>query len=343
MIHIDGSQGEGGGQILRSALAMSMAFGKPFTIFNIRANRSKPGLMRQHLTAVEAAAAICGARVTGAAPASRELVFIPGPVRAGTHRFSVGTAGSTTLVLQAIIPALLFADEPSEITIEGGTHAHWAPPFEFFQRALIPQLNTLGCTITATLESHGFYPAGGGRIRVRIQPTSVPTALRLETRGAIVSRRASVILAKLPREIALRELDRVREMLQWDVDPAGITHLDQPLCTGNAMFLEVASEHVTEVFSSIGEQGKPAQQVADDAINEVREYLAADVPVGGHMADQLMVPMAVASSKGAGECAFRTLGFSRHAATNSEVVELFVPGASRTVREENSTRWSVHI
>jgi RNA 3'-terminal phosphate cyclase (ATP) len=341
MIHIDGSQGEGGGQILRSSLALSMALGEPFEITGIRANRPKPGLMRQHLTAVEAAAAICSARVEGASPGSPRLVFEPGAVRGGSFRFSVGTAGSTTLVLQAVLPALLFTGERSELVIEGGTHARWAPTFDYFERAMLPLLSRLGGGVTGRLESHGFYPAGGGRIRVEIGAGTAARALRLEDRGEVRTCRAAVVLAKLPPVIARRELERVRERLGWEVDPQGVRQCERALSPGNVVLLEVESEHVTEVFSAIGEQGKPSERVADEVIDEVRAYLASDAPAGPYTADQLMVPMAVACARGAGACSLRTPAFTGHASTNAEVIEAFLPGLSRTARDERGVRWSV--
>lgn len=343
MIRIDGSIGEGGGQILRSALALSMALGRPFTISRIRANRPKPGLMRQHLTAVEAAAAISNATVTGASTGSCEFTFEPGEITAGTRTFSVGTAGSTTLVLQAVLPALLFADGPSEITIEGGTHARWAPPFEFMDRALVPLLNRLGSNVTLTLERHGFYPAGGGRLRAVIEPGAAPRSLDVDSRGELRTRRPRVLIARLAREIAERELVRVRERLGWEHDHTCIEMLVRTPSPGNILFLEVASEGITEVFSGIGEQGKPAEAVADEAIDEVVEYLSADAPVGRHLADQLMVPMAIAASRGAGRCGFRTLPLSRHATTNAEIINAFMPGAMRTEVDGSGTRWSIGI
>lgn len=341
LLHIDGSQGEGGGQILRSALSLSMALGRPFRISKLRANRPKPGLMRQHLTAVEAAAAICSAKVEGARAGSRELEFIPGPVRGGSHRLQIGTAGSTTLVLQAILPALLFADEPSEIIVEGGTHARGAPPFEFLERSLIPVLNRLGPTVTATLERHGFYPAGGGRIRVTVAPASAPRPMHLEQRGEISSRRASILLSGLHVVIAQREIARIRERLGWELDHSSIVQPPRTPSPGNAVTLEVASEHATEVCCAFGEQGKLAEMVADEAVDLVREYLAADVPVGRYLADQLMVPLAIATARGAGECSFRTLPLSRHGQTNSAVVGMFVDGAPRVHESNGAARWSV--
>ena len=170
MIEIDGSQGEGGGQILRTALALALVTGKPFRITNIRAGRKKPGLLRQHLTAIQAAMAVGGAAAEGATIGSRDLVFHPGAITPGTYRFAVGTAGSTTLVLQTILPALLCAGGESMLTLEGGTHNPFAPPFDFLQTTFLPQVNRLGPKVEAVLERPGFYPAGGGRFRV--SPTS---------------------------------------------------------------------------------------------------------------------------------------------------------------------------
>src|SRR6185369_8211050 len=170
MIALDGSQGEGGGQILRSALALSLVTGTPFRIDNIRARRARPGLMRQHLTAVEAAAAVGAARTSGAALGSRSLTFAPTTVKAGEHTFSVGTAGSATLVLQTVLPSLLTADRPSSLVLEGGTHNPSSPPFDFLAKAFLPIVAGMGAQVEATLERPGFYPAGGGRFRVTVAP-----------------------------------------------------------------------------------------------------------------------------------------------------------------------------
>lgn len=323
LLTIDGSAGEGGGQILRSSLALSLALGVPFRITNIRANREKPGLMRQHLTAVEAAAAISSAQCEGAAAGSRELLFVPGPLRPGNYRFAIGTAGSTTMVLQAILPPLLFADAPSELTIEGGTHTRWAPPFEFLERSLLPALRGLGASVTARLDRYGFYPAGGGAIHVRIEPTAAPRPVLLHERGAILDRSAEVVLSRLPFDVALRELEAVRERLGWETDPRNVTTVSRSASPGNTITLGITSEGISEAFCAIGEHRKPASAVAGEAIDQVRAYLAAGVPVGSYLADQLMVPMAIAAARGAGRCGFTTLPLSRHASTNSEIVERF--------------------
>ena len=169
-VHIDGSQGEGGGQIVRSALALALITGRPITIENLRAKRPKPGLMRQHLAAVHAALAVCDGRAEGDELGSRRLGFEPQQVRGGEYRFKLPTAGSATLVLQTVLPALMIAEAPSAVVLEGGTHNPWAPPFDFLQAAFLPLLSRMGPRVSASLQRHGFYPAGGGQFTVTIEP-----------------------------------------------------------------------------------------------------------------------------------------------------------------------------
>ena len=342
LVTIDGAAGEGGGQVLRSSLALSMAMGVPFRITNIRANRDRPGLMRQHLTAVQAAASMCAARCDGAAVGSTELLFAPGDVRAGTHHFTIGTAGSTTLVLQAIVPALLFAESPSEILVEGGTHARWAPPYEFFERCLAPVLERTGARVQTTLVRHGFYPAGGGAIRVRVEPTRRPQAVTLHERGEILRRSVEVILAKIPFDVARRELEVLRAKLNWPTSPQDVRTVTDSIGPGNAVLLELASENVCELCCVLGEHGKRAEAVAAEAVDLVREYLVANVPVGFHLADQLMVPMAIAALRSGRTCGFTTMSLSRHARTNSDVVAAFLRRSPRiTQLDERRVRWEV--
>src|SRR5262245_8429391 len=203
MVTIDGSIGEGGGQILRTALSLSLVTGKPFRIEKIRAGREKPGLLRQHLTAVNAALQIGQAKADGIIVGATELTFIPGKIVAGAYRFAIGTAGSTTLVLQTVLPALLTADGPSRLTLEGGTHNPFAPPFEFLQRTFLPVLNRMGPQVTVSLERPGFYPAGGGRFNVAIQPCERLRSVELKDRGEIQRRLAKAVVAGLPKEIGL--------------------------------------------------------------------------------------------------------------------------------------------
>ncbi len=318
MIRIDGSEGEGGGQVLRTALALSLATATPFEIVNIRAKRKKPGLLRQHLTSVQAATAIGAAQVEGASLGSTSLTFTPGRVRPGEYAFSVGTAGSAMLVLQTVLPPLLVADAPSTITVEGGTHNPAAPPFDFIDRVFLPAVEQMGPRVSRALERHGFYPAGGGRVVVGIDPA--PRLARWEglERGAITGRRLRVLLANLPPHIARREAAVVLKDLNWPADAATIEEPAPVNGPGNAVLIEIESERAREVFSSFGETGVAAEAVAGRAVEEARRYLVAGVPVGRHLADQLMPLLAL----GAGG-SYRTMTLTQHALTNAGIVKLF--------------------
>jgi RNA 3'-terminal phosphate cyclase (ATP) len=319
MIQIDGAQGEGGGQILRSALTLSLVTQTPFRIAKIRAGRKRPGLMRQHLTAVEAAAKISNASVDGAEVSSQELTFRPGPVRGGAYEFAVGTAGSTTLVFQTVFPALALAAEPSSLVLEGGTHNPFAPPFDFLARAFLPLIERLGPKATATLERPGFYPAGGGKIRVNIQPARTFENLELLERGAVLSRRAAATVALLPRTIGEREVGVVRSRLGLEAVDAEVIFIRDAAGPGNIVCIDIVSEHVTEVFVGFGEKGVSAEQVGGKAALEASAYLEANVPVGAHLADQLILPL----SLGAGGV-FRTVPPTAHTRTQCEVVRAFL-------------------
>jgi RNA 3'-terminal phosphate cyclase (ATP) len=318
MLDLDGSMGEGGGQILRTSLALSMVTGTPVRIRGIRARRARPGLMRQHLTAVEAAARVSGARVEGAEVGSREIVFVPGEVRPGEYRFDIGTAGSTTLILQTLLPALLHAPGPSRLTLEGGTHNPQAPPFDYLERVFLPLLRRMGARIEAVLERPGFYPAGGGRFSVTIDPPARLSGLELLERGEIRSRRAVAILSALPRHVGERELRHVVRETGWDPASQEIREVVSP-GPGNVLLLEVESEALTEIFAGFGERGVPAEEVAARALREMRRYLDAGVPVGEHLADQLLLPLALAGSG-----AFATLPLSLHATTQIDLIPRFL-------------------
>ena len=336
MLVLDGSQGEGGGQILRSALGLSLLTGTPFRIDNIRAGRPRPGLMRQHLTAVEAAAAVGGGEVSGAAVGARSLFFRPGRPRGGDYHFSVGTAGSTTLVLQTVLPALITAPGPSTILLEGGTHNPSSPPFEFLARSFLPLLARMGPRVEAALERPGFYPAGGGRLRVTIAPCARLQPMVLEERGVIVGRRARALVSNLPRTIAEREVDRLTTALGWDARAFSIERVDSA-GPGNVVLVEVESENVTEVFVGFGEKHLQAELVADRAAGEAMEYLAAGVPVGPHLADQLILPLALA-----GGGSFRTIAPTNHTRTQLAVVQRFLELTPRmTEVGDGSWRFSV--
>lgn len=337
MIVLDGSYGEGGGQILRTALSLSLVTGAPFRIEKIRARRERPGLLRQHLTAVSAAQAAGQARVEGAELGSSELSFFPGRIRPGTYRFATGTAGSATLVLQTVLPALLIASGPSQITLEGGTHNPLAPPFDFLAETFLPVIERMGPKISAVLERPGFYPAGGGKFTVSIKPAAATakklSPLDLLERGPIRRRQAKALVAGLPRQIAERELAVVERRLGWKGAELEAVVLPGRRGPGNALLLEIGCERITEVFAAFGARGVPAEAVAESAVKEAQDYLSAAVPVGAHLADQLLIPMALA-----GQGSFRTLPLTPHAATNIEIIKKFLPVAIEVAAEGEGRR-----
>jgi RNA 3'-terminal phosphate cyclase (ATP) len=337
MIRIDGSSGEGGGQILRSSLSLSLATGKAFRIENIRAKRERPGLLRQHLAAVLAAAEIGGVEVEGASLGSRTLAFIPGTVRPGEHRFVIGTAGSTTLVFQTILPALMTAAAPSRITIEGGTHNLKAPPFEFLERCFLPVISRLGPKVNVSLERYGFYPAGGGCFTAIIEPCGRLSTIDLTERGEITRRSVVAIVANLPRGIAQREIDTVAKLLNWGTERMEIVETKNSVGPGNIALIELAtSAGITELFCGFGRLGASAESVAAEAVKEARAYMASEGAVGEHLADQLLLPFALA-----GGGVFTAEKLNRHARTNMDVISSFLPVNFAIVQESRRARVEV--
>lgn len=337
MVVIDGSAGEGGGQILRTSLALSLVTGAPFRIEAIRAGRRKPGLLRQHLTAVQAAAEISGARVEGADMGSLALTFSPRAVVPGDYGFSIGTAGSATLVLQTVLPAFLTASKPSTIKLEGGTHNPAAPPFEFLERAFFPIINGMGPTVQGTLVRHGFYPAGGGSLSVSIGPALRLQGFEIHERGGIALRRATAIVSHLSEQIARRELEVVARKLSWKEEWLHTKVVSDSHGPGNVLLLEIGSERSHEVIAAFGARGISAEAVAEHAVDEARQYLASEVPIGTHLADQILLPLSIA-----GEGSYRTQTPSRHLRTNAEVIERFL---GRRIRMEPSVgeSWNVTV
>jgi RNA 3'-terminal phosphate cyclase (ATP) len=320
MVVIDGSLGEGGGQILRSSLSLSLATGKPFRIENIRANRKKPGLLRQHLTAVLAAADVGDGEVEGASLGSRALTFVPGKVRPGDYRFAIGTAGSGTLVLQTILPALMTASGPSRIVIEGGTHNPLAPPFDFLARCFLPLIDRMGPKVKVALHRYGFYPAGGGRFTVEIAPSPELQPLTLDERGEIVGRRVIAVIANLPYHIARREMDTAGRLLEWEPECLFCEDTKNSVSPGNLVMVEVTSNLLTEIFTAFGSRGVTAEEVARDAAKQARAYLASSAAVDEHLADQLLLPLALAGSG-----SFTARNLNLHAQTNMDVIRRFLP------------------
>jgi RNA 3'-terminal phosphate cyclase (ATP) len=327
MLQLDGRSGEGGGQILRTALSLALVTGQPFRLTSIRARRRTPGLLRQHLTSVQAAASIGNASVEGAEIGSTELTFRPGALQGGEHRFAVGTAGSATLVFQTALPALLRASTPSTILLEGGTHNPMAPSFDFLERAFLPLLRRIGADVRAELRSWGFYPAGGGHLAFHVEPWVNTYPLALLERGEHRATWAVAAYAGLPFAVAERELEAVGRALgiaAADRRPLVVRNSRGP---GNALLVGIEHEHVTELIAALGEKGKSAEQVAAEAAEEARAYLAHGAPVGEHLADQLLLPLALGQGG-----VYRTGPLSLHTQTQIETIQRFLSATIR-VRE----------
>lgn len=336
MLTIDGGHGEGGGQIIRSALALSLATGAPFRIDRIRAGRAKPGLLRQHLTGVEAARAISRAEVDGAQLGSRTLTFRPGALVPGPYRFDIGSAGSTLLVVQAILPAMLRDGGAWRLELEGGTHNPSAPSFDFFHRALAPVLARLGAPVAITLGRAGFYPRGGGRITVELAAGGRLGGLELIERGAVRERHVTAIVANLSRAIGEREVATATARLGWDGSAGDVAIVESP-GPGNTVSIAVACDHVTEIFTAHGERGVPAERVALAAADECAAYLAATAPVGEYLADQLLVPLALGQGG-----RFATTIVSDHTRTQIDLLRQFL-GIEIAVHDRGDLGWELIV
>jgi RNA 3'-terminal phosphate cyclase (ATP) len=321
-LSIDGSYGEGGGQILRTALALAALLGRPVTIDHIRANRPKPGLRPQHLRAVRALAEITAAGLQGDRENSTRLTFMPQKLRGGTFRFDIGTAGACTLLVAAVLPPLLFAPEPSEVVITGGTHVPFSPPYHYFAEVFLPVIAAMGGKVESKLGRWGWYPAGGGEIKLQITPCRRLKAMRLEERGELQSLQLLIGLTNLPAHIAGRE----EETLQRQLTASGY-RLESRLVTptsagqGNGLFLKAAFARTVVAFSALGRRGVPAEQVAGEVGHAWLTFVQSRAAVDLHLADQLIPYMALAD----GDSSLVTEQLSGHLLTNIRVVEQFLP------------------
>lgn len=317
MIELDGT--EGGGQLLRSALTLALCTGTGFSMRNIRGRRRRPGLMRQHLTAVNAAATVGSAAVHGAELGATALRFEPGEVKGGEYHFATGSAGSATLVLQTVLPALWQAAMPSRLRLEGGTHNPLAPSADFIAGAYLPALARMGVQVAFKLEQHGFHPAGGGMLEVQVAPCAALQACSFDARGAMAAIEARVLMSGLPANIGQRELDVLAEQLGVDAHPRHVHVVRPALGPGNVALVQVRHAAHAEVFSGHGERGVSAEQVAARLAADVQRYLQGDACVGEHLSDQLLLPMALA---GAGS--FTTQAISEHLTSNARLIEKFL-------------------
>ncbi|MFV0297418.1 MAG: RNA 3'-terminal phosphate cyclase [Hyphomicrobiaceae bacterium] len=336
MLTIDGSQGEGGGQVLRTSLTLSMLSGMPVRIENIRAGRAKPGLLRQHLACVQAAARISNAAVEGAALGARTLAFAPQEIQGGTYDFKVASAGSSTLVFQTVVLPLLAAERSSRVTFSGGTHNPFAPTFDYLARVFVPLLKRMGARLDLAFERYGFYPAGGGRWVAAIEPSGRLRQITLESAGVLRRRRILALVANIPFDVARREVETARALLNWTSDTTDprTVQADGP---GNVLAVEIERDGVTEQFTGFGARGLSAEALAQGVVGEVRDHAVAGVPVGPHLADQLLLPMALA---GAG--AFVTVTPQLHTRTNIAVIEKFLP-LKFGIDELENARWRISV
>lgn len=304
---------------MRTSLALSLVTGQAFRMENIRAGRKKPGLLNQHLTAVKAAKTVGAAEVMGAELGSLTIEFHPGSLKPGCYRFAVGTAGSATLVLQTILPPLLIASAPSSITFEGGTHNPAAPPFDFLRRCFAPIIGRMGPRLELTLHLPGFFPAGGGSFHAQIDPVEQLKPIELLERGGVQDRRARALVSRLSPQIGKRELAFIQNELGWNADECQVESVSSA-GPGNALLLEMQAENVTAIFTGFGERGRSAEDLAKGAVAAAKTWLSADVPADEHLADQLLLPMAVA-----GGGSFRTTKPSAHSITNASIIQRFLP------------------
>ncbi|GIX49340.1 MAG: ribosomal subunit interface protein [Candidatus Tectimicrobiota bacterium] len=322
MLQIDGARGEGGGQILRSALTLSLLTGTPVHLINIRARRPKPGLMPQHLQAVQAAAAVGEAEVEGAFLGSQALRFVPRGRRGGTFRFDIGTAGATSLVLQTVFLPLSAAAEPSHLTLTGGTHVPWSPCHHYLELHWLPLMRRLGCDAELRLELAGFYPQGGGRVRAHIRPVARLVPLQLTVRGRLLGIRGLSAVANLDLSIAERQRLQALQRLAPYCREVDIEVVRLPARGKGTLLLLLAQfEHARCCYYALGERGKPAERVADEAVEQLLAFLHSEAAVDEFLADQLLLPLAFAP----GTSELTTARVTQHLLTNAEVIRQFLP------------------
>jgi len=320
-VFIDGSTGEGGGQILRTSLTLACVTGKSLRMENIRAARRNPGLARQHLSCVQAACQISNGQCRGAALGSGVLDFQPGAVRGGDYSFDIGSAGSASLVIQTVLPALFLSDGPSTVTVTGGTHNPMAPPFDFLCETFLPAIGDAGFEGECKQIKHGFYPAGGGKINFDIKPWQKGTERMID--HCELSREpqiyARIYTARLPGHIAQRQQKLLLQsgLNIQDVEHIEVTDSDGP---GNCVMIRLCNSGRTTVFTAFGMRGKPSQQVVDEVVKMARDFLASGAAVDRFLADQLLIYLGISRSG-----CYTTNEPSSHLQTNMEVIEKFLP------------------
>ena len=322
-IDIDGGEGEGGGQIVRSAITLGALTGRRVRIDNVRAGRAKPGLLRQHLTAARAAAEVSGGSLRGDELRSSFLEYIPGQAapKGGEFVFRIGSAGSTGLVLQTIAPILFFAEGPSTVFVEGGTHNMAAPTADFLDRVFAPMVEKLGFGFALTLERHGFYPAGGGRVRLDVtprDPSRAPTEPLILGDSPLRVVGAEALISQIPKHVARRELATVKEAFGLPWECLGQAPVSSP-GPGNVLQIVLSDGERTELITGFGRRSLRAEEVAAKAIAEARALIESGAPVGEYLADQLLLPLALT-----GGGSFRASVVSEHTRTQARLIERFL-------------------
>ena len=321
MIEIDGSLGEGGGQVLRTALSLSAIFQKPFRIVNIRKGRKKPGLMPQHLLCVQALKAICGAEVRGDRKGSEEVVFRPGLAKAGNYDFPIATAGSTSLLLQAILPPLVTAGQPSAITLSGGTHVPFSPPYDFISQVFLPILRHMGVPVRSRIEQVGFYPQGGGRIEISLGAAAGISPLDLTDGGEVRKIRGISGIANLPDHIGERQREAALEALRLGGYGAQMEIRTLPgVGRGTFVFLSAERGGGRAGFSALGARGRRAETVGREAAGYFLDYAASGACLDPYAADQILLYLALAK----GESRLTASKITNHLVSNLEVIKRFI-------------------
>jgi RNA 3'-terminal phosphate cyclase (ATP) len=351
-VYVDGSMGEGGGQILRTSLALSCITGRNLHIENIRAARRNPGLAKQHLACVRAAQEICGGQRKGAAIGSQTLDFQPGPIRGGDFSFDIGSAGSATLVIQTILPALFLgapcrrypafgarAGRPrhfSTITVTGGTHNPWAPPYDFLAETFLPALKTSGFDADCNLEKYGFYPAGGGKITLNIRPRQEKANQTIDLSQPMDNVRihARIYTSKLPAHIAQRQRKLLlQSKLKFtNIEHIEVTDSDGP---GNCVMIRLCGGGRTTVFTAFGQKGKPSEKVVGEVVSLAEDFLPSGAAIDRFLADQLLIYMAILKSG-----SLTTNELTTHLTTNIETIKKFLPVDFKIEHEDRIYRIS---
>jgi RNA 3'-phosphate cyclase len=326
-LEINGALGEGGGQVLRSSLTLSVLTERPIFIRNIRLNRSKHGLLAQHLKSVDAAAAVSNAQVEGAALGSTSLTFRPSKIRSGRYKFDIGTAGATSLVFQTIFLPLSRASASSSVIITGGTHVQWSPCYHYLEKQWLPYMHLMGFDTDVELNTAGFYPQGGGRIDTVIRPATTITPLNLIERGKLIRLTGISAVANLSRGIAERQKHQALGRLVSIAGALGQPDIQikvhqLPSSTKGTLLLLLAEfENGSACYYALGELGKPAERVADEAVDALLAFLNTQAALDHYLADQLLLPLSFA----AGVSILHTNQISQHLLTNAEIIRQFLP------------------